>query len=90
VEKVYVEKAYKGITGWRRGVEMNLYEMFAVRHKMLVVQHKWLVDMVAEMREMQRAPSVLVRSAKRKAAERAVDRYLETYKNKEDINGGKL
>jgi hypothetical protein len=66
---------------------MNLYEMFAVRRKMLAVQHEWLVDLVADMRGMQKAPSVLVRSTKRKAAERAVDRYLETYKNKEDMNG---
>jgi hypothetical protein len=49
---------------------MKLYEM-------LVVRHEWFVDMVAEMRRMQKAPPVLVRSAKRKAAERAVDLYLE-------------
>jgi hypothetical protein len=67
---------------------MNLYEMFAVRHEMLVVRHKGLVDLVAEMRRMQRAPPALVRSEKRKAAERAVDLYLEACESKEDVNGG--
>jgi hypothetical protein len=56
---------------------MKLCEMFAVRHKMLAVQHKGLVDLVADMRGMQKAPPALVRSEKRKAAERAVDLYLE-------------
>jgi hypothetical protein len=61
--------------------------MFAVRREMLAVRHKWFVDQVKDMREMQRAPPVLVRSAKRKAAERAVDLYLEACESKEDMNG---
>jgi hypothetical protein len=67
---------------------MKLYEAFAIRHKMLIVRHKGLVDLVRDMRETQRAPPVLVRSAKRKAAERAVDLYLEACESKEDMNGG--
>jgi hypothetical protein len=49
-------------------------------YETLRLQHEWLVEMVAEMREMQRAPSVLVRNGKRKAVERAVDGYIEACK----------
>jgi hypothetical protein len=66
---------------------MNFWERLAVRHEGLDLQHKWLVKQVGDMREMQRAPSALVREGKRKAAERAVDMYIKAYK--EDANGGK-
>jgi hypothetical protein len=59
---------------------MKGYETLPIRYEMLSVQHKWLVEQVRDMREMQKAPSVLVRDGKRQAAERAVDAYIETYK----------
>jgi hypothetical protein len=59
----------------------------ALSYEALDLRHKWLVKQVGDMREMQRAPSVLVRDGKRKAAERAVDMYIESCK--EDVNGGK-
>jgi hypothetical protein len=59
----------------------------ALTYEALDLRHKWLVEQVRGMREMQRAPSALVRDGKRKAAERAVDMYIKAYK--EDANGGK-
>jgi hypothetical protein len=67
---------------------MKLCEMFAVRRETLAVRHEGLVDLVRDMREMQKAPSALVRGARRKAAERAVDLYLEACESKGDMNGG--
>jgi hypothetical protein len=61
---------------------MKCYETLSAWHEMLSVQHQWLVEQVRDMREMQKAPSALVRDGKRKAAERAVDAYIETYKDK--------
>jgi hypothetical protein len=54
----------------------------ALSYEALSIQHRWLVEQVRDMREMQRAPSVLVRESKRKAAERAVDMYIEAYMGK--------
>jgi hypothetical protein len=74
-----------------RGIEMRRVlargSRAALSYEALDLRHKWLVEQVRGMREMQRAPSVLVRDGKRKAVERAVDGYIESCK--EDANGGK-
>jgi hypothetical protein len=68
-----------------KGTDADIWKtrMLSTRLKMVETRREWLVELVAEMREAQKAPPVLVRSGKRKAAERAVDRYIEAYKGKE-------